>query len=215
MESPPATTPLYFAKVLVWDAPTRVCHWLLAICFAGAYWTAGQDDWDAVHATLGYTVCGLAVFRIVWGVIGTRYVRFYGSVQSPAAVARYMVQMQHGWGKRYIGYSPLGAIFVLVFLLVALVLGATGWMALSAPSSASMARFHESTAYITLVFVGLHIAGIAFSSWRSGENLLLAMVTGTKLGAPSEAIAKTWRSVALLMMAAVAVFWVLQWSSVD
>ncbi|MFZ4288166.1 cytochrome b/b6 domain-containing protein [Variovorax sp. HJSM1_2] len=210
MQSPPATTPLYFSKVLVWDAPTRVCHWLLAVCFAGAYWTADQDDWEAVHATLGYTTCGLAIFRIVWGFIGTRYVRFYGSIQGPAAIARYMVQMQHGWGKRYIGYSPLSAMIVPAFLLLVLVLGATGWMVFSAQSSASIARFHESAAYTTLVFVGLHIVCVVFSSWRSGENLLLAMVTGTKLGAPSEAIDRTWRSVALLIVAAVAVFWVLK-----
>ena len=27
-------------KVLVWDAPVRVFHWLMMLCFAGAYLTA-------------------------------------------------------------------------------------------------------------------------------------------------------------------------------
>lgn len=209
MEPSPKNPPA-FTRVLIWDAPTRVCHWLLAVCFAGAYWTADQDGWASVHATLGYTASGLVVFRIVWGFVGPRYARFSESLQSPSAVARYLVQMQYGWGKRYVGHSPVSAISVVVLLLLVFVLGATGWMAIGASWSTSVAQFHEGVAYMTLGLAGLHIAGLAFSSWRSGENLFLSMVNGTKWGAPSEAIGTTGRGVALLIIAAVSGFWVSQ-----
>lgn len=209
MEPNPTPSPA-FARVLIWDEPTRVCHWLLAVCFAGAYWTADLDDWESVHATLGYTASGLALFRIVWGFVGTRYARFSESLQSPAAVARYVVQMPHGWGKRYMGHSPVSSIFVVVILSLALVLGATGWMARDAFSSASIVQLHDGVAYMALGLIGLHMAGVVLSNWRAGESLLLPMLNGTKLGNPSEAIHKTWRSVAVLIIAAVSGFWLYQ-----
>lgn len=39
---------------------------------------------------------------------------------------------------------------------------------------------HRALAWGALVLVGLHLAGVAFISWREGENLVRAMVTGRK-----------------------------------
>jgi len=54
----------------VWDAPVRVFHWLMVACFAGAWITADSERWRLVHETLGETMIGLAVWRVVWGVVG-------------------------------------------------------------------------------------------------------------------------------------------------
>ena len=62
-------------KILAWDAPVRVFHWLLVLCFAGAYITADSERWRLVHVSLGYTMGGLVAFRILWGLTGTRYAR--------------------------------------------------------------------------------------------------------------------------------------------
>ena len=43
------------SSILVWDAPVRVFHWLMVLCFAGAYLTAESEKWRLVHVTLGYT----------------------------------------------------------------------------------------------------------------------------------------------------------------
>src|SRR5665213_275314 len=53
-------------KVLVWDAPVRVFHWLMVFSFAGAYLTAESERWRLLHVSLGYTMAGLVAFRIVW-----------------------------------------------------------------------------------------------------------------------------------------------------
>ena len=70
--------------VLVWDAPTRVGHWLIALSFAGAWLTAESERWRLVHVTLGYTLAALVVFRLVWGLVGTRHARFASFVRGPA-----------------------------------------------------------------------------------------------------------------------------------
>ena len=46
------------SKVLVWDVPTRVFHWLLALSFTGAFLTAESERYRDVHVLLGYTSSG-------------------------------------------------------------------------------------------------------------------------------------------------------------
>ena len=74
-------------RVLVWDAPVRVFHWLLAASFIGAFVTAESERWRLLHVTLGYTVGGLVVFRLLWGLLGTRHARFAGFVRGPRTKA--------------------------------------------------------------------------------------------------------------------------------
>lgn len=40
-------------KILVWDLPTRVGHWLLVVCFALAWLTGDSEEWRLVHVTSG------------------------------------------------------------------------------------------------------------------------------------------------------------------
>src|SRR5687768_12397171 len=89
--------------ILVWDAPVRVFHWLMVLAFAGAYLTAESERWRLLHVTLGYTMMGLIGFRIVWGLIGTRYARFTQFVRGPAAVMAYFGAMLRGRPQHYTG----------------------------------------------------------------------------------------------------------------
>lgn len=200
-----------FQRVLVWDAPTRVCHWLMAACFIGAYLTAAQDGWRTVHMTLGYTMGGLVLFRVVWGFVGTRHARFASFVGGPAAVMEYLRKMRHEWGRRHIGHSPAGALLLVALLLLALLVGASGWAIAGTSAADRLDELHEGAAHAMLALAGLHLAGVAFGSWRSGENLLLSMIDGTKPGSSSEAIRSAWHGVALLLVAAVLGFWWYQW----
>ncbi|HWS05957.1 MAG TPA: cytochrome b/b6 domain-containing protein, partial [Burkholderiaceae bacterium] len=57
------------------DAPTRLFHWLFALSFLGAYLTADGEHWRMLHVTLGYTMAGLLVFRVMYGLFGPRQAR--------------------------------------------------------------------------------------------------------------------------------------------
>lgn len=209
----PSPEPPGFQRVLVWDAPVRVFHWLMAACFAGAYLTAGEEGWGDVHQTLGYTMGGLVVFRIAWGFAGTRYARFASFVRGPGAIAACLRGMPRGWGKRHIGHSPAGAVSIIALLLLTLAAAVSGWASGgNAAAHGWWQELHEGAAIAMLALVGLHIAGVAYDSWRAGENLARSMISGTKLGVPGEAIRSAWYSVALLMVAATAGFWGYQWA---
>jgi len=55
------------------------------------------------------------------------------------------------------------------------------------------------------------VAGVVLGSWLERQNLVMGMLTGRKHGPPEDAIGNAWRSVAVLMVAAVLGFWVMQW----
>ena len=77
-------------RTLVWDLPTRVFHWLMVICFAIAYFTASDDRLAMIHATAGFTILGLLLFRLLWGFAGSRYARFSSFVQGPRKIIYYL-----------------------------------------------------------------------------------------------------------------------------
>ena len=62
--------------VLVWDFPIRVFHWLLVASFTGAWITSESEAQQMIHYAFGYSAITLVVFRLLWGVVGTRYARF-------------------------------------------------------------------------------------------------------------------------------------------
>lgn len=214
MSASPAEAPARESEsrqILVWDAPIRVFHWLMVICFAGAYLTAESEYWRLLHVTLGYTMAGLVGFRIVWGLMGTRYARFTAFVRGPKAVARYFGAILRGRPEHHTGHNPAGALAIVAMLALTLAITASGWAIYDDIAGEWMGEVHEAAANLMLIIVGIHIAAVLLSSWLHHENLVRAMITGRKPGRPEEGIRSAWLTVAVLMLAAVLGFWWLQW----
>ena len=116
------------SRILVWDLPTRAFHWLLALCFAGAFATGGSGPLHGVHVALGYTMLGLVAFRLVWGLVGTRYARFRSFAFGPKSVLAYLRSLASRSPQRHVGHNPAGswAIWALLSLVV-LVAVAASW----------------------------------------------------------------------------------------
>jgi len=198
-------------RVLVWDAPVRVSHWLMVLSFAGAYLTAESERWRLAHVTLGYTLAGLVAFRILWGLVGTRHARFASFVRGPAAVARYLGSLWRGRPEHHSGHNPAGALAIVALVLLALAVSASGWATYQDIGGHWLEEAHEAAASLMLAVVGVHVAGVVVGSWLHRENLVRSMVTGRKAASPQDAIRSAWRSVAALMVVAVIGFWGLQW----
>jgi cytochrome b len=197
--------------IKVWDAPVRVFHWLLVLSFAGAYLSAESEHWRLLHITLGYTMGGLVAFRLVWGLIGSRYARFANFVRGPAAVLAYLRGLWQGRPQHYLGHNPAGAVAIVLLLLTSVAVVATGWAGYNELGGEWLSELHEGAANAMLLLVGVHLAGVAVASRLHRENLLRAMVTGRKDGPASEGIGRTWASVAVLLVLAVLGFWWSQW----
>lgn len=210
-EAPAASTAA--RKVLVWDAPVRVFHWLMVLSFAGAYVTAESERWRLLHVTLGYTMAGLLAFRLVWGLVGTRHARFASFVRGPAAVGRYLRSLTSGQPEHHVGHNPAGALAIVALLGLTGLVTAAGWATYNDLGGEWLEELHEGAANVMLAVVGVHIAGVLIGSWMHGDNLVGAMLSGRKAGAPEDAVRSAWRSVAALMLVAVLAFWTVQWQS--
>lgn len=198
-------------RILVWDAPVRVFHWLTVASFAGAYLTAESERWRLLHVTLGYTLAALVLFRLVWGFVGPRHARFASFVRGPSAVASYLRSLLTRRPEHHVGHNPAGALAIIALLGLALLVTASGFATYQDWGGGRLEELHEVAANLMLAVVGVHVLGVVVSSRLHHENLVGAMLTGRKVGPPGEAIRSAWRSVAVLMMAAVLGFWALQW----
>jgi hypothetical protein len=199
------------SKILVWDAPVRVFHWLLVLCFAGAYLSAESESWRLLHVTLGYTLGGLIAFRLVWGVLGTRYARFGSFVRGPAVVGAYLRGLVVGRPGHYVGHNPAGAVAIVLMLLAGVGIVASGYAVYNEIGGDWVGDLHEVLGNAMLFLVGVHLAGVVVASFLHRENLPRSMVTGFKKGPLTEGIKRNWWPLAAALMLAVAAFWYLQW----
>jgi cytochrome b len=201
-------------KILVWDSPVRVFHWLMVLSFAGAYLTAESERWRLIHVTLGYTMGGLVAFRIVWGLIGTRYARFRNFVHGFSAVKQYVHTLMAGKPEHHVGHNPAGAVAIVLLLLSSVVIVATGWGVFNDTGGKVIEELHEISANFMLLIAIIHVFGVVISSRLHRENLIQAMVTGKKVGESSQGISVAWKFLALAIVMAVLGFWYFQWLSV-
>lgn len=181
-------------QIQVWDLPIRIFHWSLVCAFFIAYFT--EDDWLTLHAYAGYIVIALLLFRLVWGLVGSHHARFSNFIYSPGETLTYLktIALQHP--KRYIGHNPAGSAMVLLLLISLLITSITGLVVYGSEESAgplaeyanrlphsvneAIEELHEVFANFTLFLVILHIGGVIITSLQHHENLVRAMITGTK-----------------------------------
>jgi cytochrome b len=200
-------------KIRIWDAPVRVFHWLLVLSFAGAYLTAESEVWRLLHVTLGYTLGGLLVFRLLWGVVGTRYARFGNFVRGPAAVLRYLRSLRAGQPEHHLGHNPAGAVAIVLLMGLGLAISATGYITYNDLGPGWVGELHELLANAMLLVIVGHLAGVVTASLQHKENLVRSMITGYKTGAAGQGIRRSWTVVAVAIVLCVLGFWWQQWQS--
>ena len=192
--------------VLVWDMPVRVFHWLLVISFAGAWLTTESEAQQMLHYAFGYSACALILFRIVWGVIGTRYARFSHFIKGPTDTWHHIKSLVNGKGSlRFgsnLGHNPAGALAMLSLMVLVLLIGITGYWIVKDYYGDFMSDAHETIAHIALGVVIIHVIAAVIMSYMQKENLLKAMVTGKKQGTPSQAIRRPLNLVGILLVLA-------------
>ena len=190
-------------SVRVWDLPTRLFHWLLALAVIGSV-LSGQIGGNAMvwHTRLGLFVLALLVFRIVWGFVGGYWSRFASFLYGPRSVLAYLGGASGPGGRYDIGHSPLGALSVWALLALLALQVATGLVAddeiattgpLNRFAGESTVRtasaWHETGGkWLLIVLSALHVAAVLIYLWRRQRNLIRPMVSGD-LSLPSDAIA--------------------------
>ena len=217
-------------RVLVWDLPTRLFHWTL-VALVGLAWPTGETEgfWFTVHEFAGYGVLALLVFRVLWGVWGSRHSLFADFVRPLRVVRDYSLKLLTLRPPHVIGHNPLGGWMIVLLLVVLSLLVATGLFAshehdgavamagplahhLSTGTPEAIAEAHEALFDVLLVLVAIHVTGVLVDILLTRENLIRSMVTGVKSLFPQEAAGETgqpapaWRAVVAILVS-VAVAW--------
>ena len=128
----------------VWDATTRVFHWLNVLCVFGlaAVGTVilngdalgasagGKIILKTVHVWIGYVFVLNLLWRLVWGFIGGPYARWrtilpFGRGYA-AQLGAEVTALREGRAQNYLGHTPVGRIAVTVLFGALLLQGATG-----------------------------------------------------------------------------------------
>ena len=177
----------------IWDLPTRLFHWLLALSIVGLIIT-GNVGGNAMtwHFRLGYLVLSLLIFRLIWGVVGGYWSRFIRFIYSPMHTVRYVLG-QHAPSDD-VGHSPTGALSVFAILGVVLAqvlsglvsddeIATTGpWIAWVSSETSSMAtQYHtEIGKLILLGLIVLHVLALIVYRIKGKRDLVPAMVSGNK-----------------------------------
>ena len=116
-------------KILVWDLPTRVGHWLLVASFAVAWLSGDSEEWRLVHVAAGYTMVAVLAFRIFWGIAGTRYARFTSFLFSPRQARDYLTGLLRGENSHWVGHNPAGSYAIYLLILLGFATAGSGWLA--------------------------------------------------------------------------------------
>lgn len=154
-------------KVRIWDLPTRLFHWTLAVCVFSLVIT-GNIGGNAMvwHFRFGYLVLTLLLFRLIWGFIGGYWSRWSTFPIGPLSVLAYL---RGRLNTRFsAGHNPLGSISIVVMLLILLLQVATGLVSDDEVSNTGPLSS----------LVSSHIVGMA-TSWHKnwGKLLLISLVT--------------------------------------
>ena len=212
----PAGAPVRTRRVT--DAPTRTFHALFALSFLGAYASGDSEAWRALHVTLGYAMAGLLAWRLVYGFVGPRPVRWTTMARRVTGLPdwlRRVPQLLRGeaigpWWRQ--GESLALGLALLVLLAGAVPLAASGWVSWQEWTGDWMGEIHEALAEALFAVALIHIGLIAWLGLRRRRNTALPMWNGQAPGPGPDLVPSQRRWLAVLMLAAVVGFGAMQWA---
>lgn len=193
------------------DVFTRVLHALLALSFVGAYLTAESEIFRRVHVSLGYTLGGLLLVRVVWGLLGPRHARLsamWGKLRGLGAWFDGLRTGQASWRQAQNLYMALSVVLVL-WVIAPVVL--SGYVTDQEFTGEWMQEVHEFFGNVMLLAVLAHVSGVIGLSLLRRRHLASPMLTGRVEGAGPDLIKSNHSVLAVLLLAAVLSFWLWQW----
>lgn len=199
-------------RMRIWDLPTRLIHWLFVALIPFSWWSATNDhlQW---HRLSGYTLLGLLIFRLIWGLVGSETARFTEFLKGPRAILAYV----RGQGPTPIGHNPMGGWSVAAMLLVLCGQVGMGLFAVdedgldpsplakfvSFETGRTIAKLHHLNFYLLLGLIVLHMTAVAVYAAR-GQSLVGSMVTGRRTFASETAAPRLALAWLALPVAAIA-----------
>jgi cytochrome b len=180
-------------QVRIWDLPTRIFHWTLAILIVALVITGNVGGNAMVwHFRCGYAVLSLLIFRLIWGFCGGYWSRWRQLACTPELIRQYFKSSMTQ--TMFLGHNPLGSLAVIAMLALLALQVSTGLISddeisnagplvsLVSGSSVSLATsWHKGFGKtFILLLVAVHLLAILWYLVKKKQNLTLAMLKGDK-----------------------------------
>ncbi|MBU0633133.1 cytochrome b/b6 domain-containing protein [bacterium] len=187
-------------KAYIWSVPTRVFHMMFAGFIVAAFLSGDEDNLLNIHASLGYVVGVLVIYRIIWGFIGPKYSRFSDFPLRIQELKEFVFNIfDH---KKYAGHNPAASFVMISMIGVVFLTVVTGILAygiqegrgilgfLNSPYFKEMKLFkeiHEFFSTLLMILIAAHLGGVAFDRLIDKKtDTLGSIVNGHKnIDAPS------------------------------
>lgn len=208
-------------KRVVWDVPTRVFHWLFALSVLLSMLIVYGKSYLALHIVFGSLAFVLLLGRIVWGVFGTKYVKFKTFLKSKddfKSEFSFFFNKEH---KHIVGHPPVAGYIMLVMIFSGLLICASGLclylFELDESTKEMIFYIHEVLANTLLVIAFVHVQGVFLHMFLNSDGIIMGMLDGKrpayeheqigKLSRPQKLIATIWFGLSVLVVVFVSMFW--------
>ena len=200
----------------VTDAPTRMFHWLFALCFAGAYLTADGERLRLVHVVLGYSMAGLLGFRVLYGLFGPRQASLKALWAKASNAPLWLRSVWAGltgggtinWRQ---GQNIAMGAAIVALLLAVLPLTLSGYATYNEWGGEWLEDLHEVVGESMLWLVLAHLGLLLLISVLRRKNQALSMLTGRVDGAGPDLVKNNRSWLAALLLVAVLGYWGWEW----
>jgi cytochrome b len=202
-------------KAPLWDLPTRIFHWLL-VCLIPAAWLSAEFQASQIHELVGRSVLVLVLFRVMWGIVGSRHSRFIDFLVGPRRLLAYI----KGRAPAGIGHNPLGGWSVVVLLVLLFVQAFSGlfnsddiffsgplYYTVEKATRDLMGATHDWAFNLLLGFIALHIGAVLYHQFKHKKKMIQAMWRGRAPGREGKSRTRS----SLLALVVLAVFAALLW----
>ncbi|MDH5738021.1 MAG: cytochrome b/b6 domain-containing protein [Gammaproteobacteria bacterium] len=179
---------------VIWDLPTRLFHWILALAFGTSVYTGytGGFTQMEIHLASGQLILWLVTFRLIWGFVGHYWSRFSSFLSGPSAIKTYLRHLATGEGSQPApGHNPLGGLSVIAMLTLLAIQAVTGLFSnddimtegplahlISHEASRQLTEVHALCAALLMILVFLHLTAVFWYVFWRRHPLIRSMVTG-------------------------------------
>ncbi len=196
------------------ELPMRLFHTFMAISFVGAYITAESERFRLLHVSLGYTLFGLVIFRILWGMLGPRQSRLSATWRKLATIKELKSDFQNfpesllSWNGQTLRKLGMLVLTIAAFstLLLSVFITISGYALYNEITGDWMSEIHEFFGNFLLMAVLLHIAVVGLLVISKKAQGLRPMWSGRRDGAGPDVAKSNHLWAALLLSVLVASF---------
>lgn len=148
-------------KIIIFDLPTRLTHWLIAGGFVVSWLTGESELLRYIHALSGGVIISAILYRLCSDLFEKRNLRF---LRKPKVSFGYFMNLA-----------------ILLILILGILSGITGWLTYQNQWGEWIKEIHELLVNLMLIAVVSHLGAIIIQTIKNKQNLLKLMITGNKI----------------------------------